>query len=149
MITSRRSPKISGIAELAVHLPSPAIESALGDLADQDRASEVRHVALIALEGHHRESSVRALLAAFPSAARERQWRMLAAILEAADPHLLTGCGDQLWLGRILADELPGVFEHHADARLRQRKQSENEHRLGSAAGARSNVTRLHRECHL
>jgi hypothetical protein len=71
MITSRRSPKISGIAELAVHLPSPAIESALGDLADQDCASEVRHVALIALEGHHRESSVRALLAAFPSAARD------------------------------------------------------------------------------
>ena len=102
--------------ELAGWLPTSEISEALGRLADYDSASEVRHAALVALECHRREASVGALLAAFPMATPERRWSLLLAILEAGDPHLLTDREDPLWLGNILTDDVPTVYEHHANS---------------------------------
>ena len=48
------------------------------------------------------------------------------AILDGADTYLLKDrAHDPLWLGHILTDELPAVFEQHANDVLRQRIQHE------------------------
>ena len=110
-------------AELAGWLPIPEMTKALGHLADLDTAMEVRHAALAALDLHRREANVRALLAAFPSVVPARRWSLLVAILDVADPYLLTDREDRLWLGRILSDDVPAAFEHYANSVLNQRKQ--------------------------
>lgn len=111
------------IAELAAWLPVPQINNALVGLADQDSASEVRHLALLALEYHRKEAGLRALLEAFKTAGYDKQWSLLTAILNGADAHLLKSRDDPLWLGHILTDELPFIFEHHANNVLNQRTQ--------------------------
>ncbi len=129
LVVERMSGLVSerkAVAGLAGWLPTPAIAEALGDLADHDSANEVRHAALAALDLHRREASVRALLAAFPTGAPERRWSLLVAILEAADPYLLTDREDPLWLGSILSDDVPDAFAHHANSVLRQRKQKKD-----------------------
>lgn len=112
-------------AELAGWLPMPEVAEALGHAADRDSAREVRHAALVALERHRREASVRALLAAFPSATSALRWSLLVAILDAADPQLLTDSRDPLWLGQFLSADVPYAFAHHAKSTLRHRKQRE------------------------
>ncbi|MBI3916369.1 MAG: ATP-binding protein [Betaproteobacteria bacterium] len=113
-------------AQLAGLLPIRAITAALGHLADHDSAREVRHAALLALDLHQREAHIRALLAAFPSSIPARRWSLLIAIVEGADPYLLSDREDPLWLGRILSDDVPAAFAHYADSVLRQRKQKGN-----------------------
>ena len=113
-------------AELAGWLPTSAISDAVGRLAEQDSAIEVKHAALAALERHRRETNVAALLAAFPMATPDRRWSLLVAILEAGDPYLLTDCEDSLWLDNILTNDMPFVYKHHADAVLLQRKKRED-----------------------
>jgi hypothetical protein len=120
------APERKAAAELAGWLPIGAIAHALGQVADHDSAREVAHAALAAVDRHRREASIRTLLTAFPSVAPERRWSILVAILEGADPYLLTDNEDPLWLGRILSDDVPAAFEHYADSVLRQRKQKEN-----------------------
>jgi len=110
-------------AELAGWLSIPRITEALGQLADHDSATEVRHAALAALDLHRREANIRALLAAFPAAAPERRWSLLVAILGVADPYLLTDREDPFWLGRILSADVRAVFEHYANSVLSQCKQ--------------------------
>jgi hypothetical protein len=110
-------------AELSGWLPIPAITQALGHLADHDSATEARCAALAALDLHRRETNILALLAAFPSATPERRWSLLVAILEVADPYLLTDREDSLWLGKILSDDVPVAFEQYARSVLSQRKQ--------------------------
>ena len=124
--TSGSASERKAVAELSGWLPIPAVADALGYLADHDSTMEVTHAALAALEHHRRETSVRALLAAFPTATPEQQWSLLVAILEAADPYLLTDREDPLWLDRILSDNVPAAFKHHTESVLRQRKQKEN-----------------------
>ena len=111
------------IAELAAWLPFPKINNVLVGLADQDSASEVRHSALQALEYHRKEAGLRALLEAFKTAGYDKRWSLLTAILNGADAHLLKSRDDPLWLGHILTDELPFIFEHHANNVLKQRIQ--------------------------
>jgi hypothetical protein len=110
-------------AELAGWLSTAAITEALGRLADHDSAMEVRHAALAALDLHRRDANIRELLAAFPSAVPARQWSLLVAILEVADPYLLTDREDPLWLGRVLSNDVPAVFAHYANSALSQRIQ--------------------------
>lgn len=112
-------------AELAAWVPIPVIADALAELADHDSASEVRHAALLALERHRKEAGLRALLDEFRTADYTRRWSLLTAMLDGADAHLLTDREDPLWLGHILTDELPAVFEQHAKEVLRQRIQRE------------------------
>ncbi|WP_374254136.1 hypothetical protein [Xanthobacter sp.] len=112
-------------AELAGWVPAPAIADALAGLADHDSASEVRLAALMALECHRKEASLRALLDAFRTEGYEKRWSLLTAILEGADAHLLKDRDDPLWLGHVLTDELPAAFEKHANDVLRQRIQRE------------------------
>lgn len=111
------------ITELAAWLPAPQINNVLVGLADQDSASEVRHLALLALEYHRKEAGLRALLEAFKTADYDKRWSLLTAILNGADAHLLKSRDDPLWLGHILTDELPFIFEHHANNVLKQRIQ--------------------------
>ncbi|WP_447528413.1 HEAT repeat domain-containing protein [Vreelandella sp. TE19] len=111
------------IAELAAWLPLPQINNVLVGLADQDSASEVRHSALQALEYHRKEVGLRALLEDFKTADYDKRWSLLTAILNGADAHLLKSRDDPLWLGNILTDELPFIFEHHANNVLEQRIQ--------------------------
>ncbi|MER9228270.1 hypothetical protein NKI39_22045 [Mesorhizobium sp. M0664] len=110
-------------AELAMWLPIAALAKELGHLADHDSDSEVRHAALIALERHRQGVNIQSLLGAFPSTSVDRQWSLLVAVAEGADPYLLTDSEDPLWLGSILSDDVPAVFEHYANSALRQRKQ--------------------------
>ncbi|MCP1314467.1 MULTISPECIES: hypothetical protein [unclassified Halomonas] len=111
------------IAELAAWLPFPQINNVIVGLADQDSANEVRHSALKALECHRKEASLRVLLEEFETASYNKRWSLLTAILNGADAHLLKSRDDPLWLGHILTDELPFIFEHHANDVLKQRIQ--------------------------
>lgn len=112
-------------AELAGWVPVPVIAKTLAGLADHDSASEVRDAALMALERHRKEASLKELLDAFRTEGYEKRWSLLTAILEGADAHLLNDRNDPLWLGHILTDELPAVFKQHANDVLRQRIQRE------------------------
>jgi hypothetical protein len=50
---------------------------------------------------------------------------LLIAILDAVDPYLYTDSEDELWLGKILVDGIPAVYERHANATLERRRQKE------------------------
>lgn len=108
-------------AELASWIVTPAVTDALGHLADNDSASEVRHTALKALDLHRREANLLELFAAFPAASFEKRWSLLLIILEHAAPHLLTDREDKLWLGNIFNDDVPTKFVHYARAALKSK----------------------------
>ncbi len=110
-------------AQLAAWLPLSPLAEALGDLADRDSVSEVRHAALLALEHHRQEANLRALFEAFRAASCNQRWSLLTAILDSADPYLLTDRDDALWLGNILTRDMPAALEWHAKKVLHQRKQ--------------------------
>lgn len=117
------SSKRESVAELAGWLPIPEITEALGHLADHDSSINVRRVALGALERHRKEKMVCSLFADFPRAKPEHQWALLVAILEVADPYLLTDREDPLWIGQIFKKGIPYVFVHHAKGVIEKRKQ--------------------------
>ena len=119
------SSRRESIAELAGWLPIPEITEALGHLADHDNSIDARRVALGALERHRKEKMVCPLFADFPRAKPEHQWALLVAILEVADPYLLTDREDPLWLGQIFKEDVPYAFVHHAKAVIEKRKQKE------------------------
>ena len=114
------------VAELAGWLPIPEITKKLGHLAEHDESSDVRRVALGALERQRREKMVCELLEDFSHAKPEHQWALLAAILEVADPYLLTDREDPLWLGRIFKEGVPDAFVHHAKEVIRERRRKED-----------------------
>ena len=114
------------VAELAGWLSITEVSEALGDLAEHDRSINVRHVALAALEYQRREKMVCALLEGFPIAMPEHQWALLVAILEVADPYLLTDREDSLWIGQIFKGDIPRAFIHHAEEVLDRRKKKED-----------------------
>jgi hypothetical protein len=116
------------ICELAKYITTPAITDTLGSLAEHDSSREVRYAAFDALSFQRQLTSIRTLMAAFPSATPERQWSLLAAILDAADPYLYTDSEDELWLGRILVGGVPAAYERHANAVLERRRQKEKQH---------------------
>ena len=110
------------VAELAGWLSITEVSEALGDLAEHDRSINVRHVALAALEYQRREKMVCALLEGFPIAMPEHQWALLVAILEVADPYLLTDREDPLWIGQIFKEDVPYAFIHHAKKMIKEQK---------------------------
>ena len=112
-------------AQLAAWIPLPAVHTALAHSASADSVHEVRIAASAALEAHDREARVVELLDAFPSAARDRQWSLLLAMLHAGDAHLLSDPDDALWLGHVLSSDSHAAFRHHANQVLRQRRDKE------------------------
>ena len=114
------------VAELAGWLPIPEITKKLGYLADHDNSIDVRRVALDALERQRREQMVYELLEDFSHAKPEHQWALLVAILEVADPYLLTDSEDSLWIGQIFKEGVPYAFVHHAKKVIRERKKKED-----------------------
>lgn len=113
------------VCEVAKYIATSEIEQALGSLAEHDSSREVRHAAFEAIAFQLKLANVRALFAAFPSATLDRRWSLLIAILEAVDPYLYTDSEDELWLGRILVDGIPAVYERHANTVLERRRQKE------------------------
>jgi hypothetical protein len=113
------------VCEIAKYVATSAIEQALGSLAEHDSSREVRHAAFEAIAFQRELANVRALFMAFPSATSDRRWSLLIAILDAIDPYLYTDSEDELWLGKILVDGIPAVYERHANATLERRRQKE------------------------
>jgi hypothetical protein len=111
------------VAEIAGWLPSAAIEAVLRDLADHDEAVEVQHSAQIALDRHAQEKTGRDLIVSFAQADPSERWPPFIALLELANPYLLTTRDDPLWLGQILTERVPEIFAHHAEQEIRRRKQ--------------------------
>ena len=116
-------PERIAAAELAAWLPTPEIAATLRKRLDNDSDMEVRRAVLNALDAHDREADIIALLRAFPSSNHRRRWGLLVAILESADPFLLSDPADDLWLGHVLADA-PVAFALHSKRRLHNRKNS-------------------------
>ena len=110
------------VAELAGWLPIPEVTKKLEHLAEHDRSINVRHVALAALEHQRREKMICALLEGFPIAMPKHQWALLVAILEVADPYLLTDCEDPLWIRQIFKEDVPYAFRHHAKKMIKEQK---------------------------
>jgi hypothetical protein len=113
------------VCEIAKYVATSEIEQALGSLAEHDSSREVRHAAFDAIAFQRELANVRALFTAFPSATSDRRWSLLIAILDAVDPYLYTDSEDELWLGKILVDGIPAVYERHANATLERRRQKE------------------------
>jgi hypothetical protein len=113
-------------AEVAGWLPIASVSEVLGHLANYDSSIDVRNAALGELDLQRSEANIRELLAAFPAASAARRWSLLVAILETADPYLLTDREDPLWLGSILSDDVPGAFTYYAEAVVAQRKQKKD-----------------------
>ena len=112
-------------AQLAAWVPLPTVQSALAHSASVDGVPEVRAAAGAALEAHDREAHVLGLLAAFPSAPRDRQWSLLLALLHVGDAHLLSDPDDPLWLGHVLSSDSLAPMRHHAEQALRRRRDKE------------------------
>ena len=83
----------------------------------------MQHSAQIALDRHAQERTGRDLIAAFARADPSERWPLFIALLELANPYLLTTRDDPLWLGQILTENVPEIFAHHAEQEIRQRKQ--------------------------
>ena len=110
-------------AELGGWLPNSKMGDALCCLADQDNSTEIRHAALAALYQHREETTIKNLFREFPKADSPHRWALLFAILEVADPFLLTDSEDPLWLGNIFTSEIPHAFVHYAKTVIKDRKQ--------------------------
>ena len=67
-----------------------------------------------------------AFLEDFPCAKLEHQWALLVAILEVADPYLLTDSEDSLFIGQVFKKGAPYAFRRHAEAVLEKRKGEES-----------------------
>ncbi|MFQ3458367.1 hypothetical protein PMN64_34325, partial [Bradyrhizobium sp. UFLA01-814] len=119
------APERKAICELARYVSTPELMKTLGSLAEHDSSREVRHAAFEALRFQGQLANIRTLFAAFPSATYERRWSLLVAILDAADPYLYTDSEDEFWLGNILVDGIPAIYERHANKTLERRRQSE------------------------
>lgn len=105
-------------AEIAGWLPTPEIKKALVNLANRATNSGVRRTALEALEMHEKEANLRVLLGSFETATNQKRWSLLIAVLQVADPYLLSNPHDELWLGNVLSDTVPRKFKFHADSEL-------------------------------
>ena len=104
------------------------ISDALECAADRESSIVVRRAALEALYRHREEEEIRCLFAKFQAEqSSARRWAFFVAILETADPHLLSDREDALWLGRILTKNVPYAFEHYANLELKKRKREERQ----------------------
>jgi hypothetical protein len=113
-------------AAMAAWLPSTAVEQALGHLADSDPDVDVRPQALRSLERLRMENHIETLFGAFPTANANLRWSLLTAILNAADPWVLSERDDPQWLGRVLTEDVPEAFAHHAAEILNQRRKKDS-----------------------
>ena len=103
-------------------LPFPEIEDALEHAAERESSLVVRRAALEALYRHREEKAIRGLFSEFQAEqSAARRWAFFIAILETADPHLLSDQEDPLWLGKILTKDVPYAFEHYACRELKRR----------------------------
>ena len=99
------------VCRIAGWLPIPRIVEALEKVADGESAIAVRRSGLKALYRHREEEAIRGLFSEFQAEHSDaHRWAFFVAILEAADPYLLTDKEDSLWLGQILTKDVPYAF---------------------------------------
>ena len=114
------------LCRVAEWLPVREIAEYLQRLADHDSAMAVRQAALHALYKHREEEAICDLFSEFRRASCAlSRWAFFVAILDSADPYLLTEREDTLWLGQILTDDVPFAFEHYACRVIDRRKRKQ------------------------
>lgn len=110
-------------AELAGWLPSGRLDAAIEDMLRDETEDNPRRAALEALDRKKQQTIAQDLLKSFEAAPNDRRWSLLLALLQMADPHLLTDCDDALWIAPAL-DKAPHIFWRHAEEALKKRKSS-------------------------
>jgi hypothetical protein len=107
--------------ELAGWLGPGRLADALEKIVKNDAEVAVILAGLAALARQRSEHQVLELFHAFRDGASNRQWPILLAIVDSADPHLLSDNDDQLWLGSILSD-VPYSFAYGIKDMLSDRR---------------------------
>ena len=111
------------ICQILGWLQIPELTQSLEDIADRESAIGVRRAALDALYRHRVEKAIRGLFSEFQEESCDaRRWSFFFAILETADPYLLTDYEDSLWIGQIITNDIPYAFEHYARQVLDDRR---------------------------
>ena len=116
--------------KVAGWLPYTEIADAIECAADRESSITVRRAALEALYRHREEEAIGELFSEFEAEkSTARRWAFFVAIVNTADPHLLSDREDSLWLGRILTKDVPYAFEHYAEHEIKRRKREERQAR--------------------
>ena len=103
------------VCQILGWLQIPELTQSLEKIAERESVIAVRRAALDALYRHREEKAIRGLFSEFQAeCSAARRWAFFVAILETADPHLLTDREDSLWLGHIITKDVPYAFEHYA-----------------------------------
>lgn len=84
--------------------------ASLRGLALRDADTMVRAFALGAVEMHQHNTRVAALLSELEGARGSDAWGLIQAVLDSANPLLLTFRDDPLWLGRALSGKPPAMI---------------------------------------
>ncbi|MCY4381880.1 MAG: hypothetical protein OXE44_01865 [Nitrospinae bacterium] len=114
------------ICQILEWLQIPELTQSLEEIAERASAISVRRAALDALYRHREEIAIRGLFSEFQEESCDaRRWSFFFAILETADPYLLTDCEDSLWLGQIISKDVPYAYEHYAREVLEKRRRNE------------------------
>lgn len=93
----------------------------LKSMLEQEAESKIRDAVLGALERKRQQQTALDLLQAFEGAGDQQRWAYLLALLEVADPHLLSDSKDPLWIGAVL-NKAPHIFWRFAQEELRKRR---------------------------
>ena len=111
------------VSQIAGWLPVLEITEALEQVADREISITVRRAALEGLYRHREDEAIRGLFSEFQSErCLARRWSLFVAILDTADPNLLTDREDSLWLGQILTKDVPYAFDQYAWEVIEKRK---------------------------
>lgn len=97
------------------------LPGALKSMLEQEAEPNVRDAVLGALERKRKQQTALDLLQAFEGAGDRQRWAYLLALLEVADPHLLSDSKDRLWIGAVL-DKAPHIFWRFAEEELKKRR---------------------------
>lgn len=119
-------------AELACWCPTPPVIAQVEAALAGERIPSVRNQLLTALLRRRHDDHLLRLFERFRNASWSERWSTLTTILEVGDPFLLARRGDALWLGNILGEDVPTIFERHADQQLGRRRTALVNSRSGS-----------------
>jgi hypothetical protein len=108
-------------AELAGWQSHNQLVEPLKALLERETEPKVHEAVLGALERKRQQMVALDLLQAFQDTDTRQRWAFLLALLEMADPYLLSDKDDPLWIGTAL-DKAPYIFWRHAERAIEKRK---------------------------
>ncbi|CAK0745255.1 NACHT domain-containing protein [Azospirillaceae bacterium] len=120
MIDPRRDIRAVGV-ELAGWLPPGRLDNQIKNMLAVEKESKLHNLSSNALYRKEQETIALDLLDAFEASSNNRRWSLLSALLNVADPYLLTDPDDALWIGRAL-NKAPYIFNLHAWKTIEKRK---------------------------